>query len=164
MARIRYTGANGEEPPPTELEQAKLAGQQIANTIAEAKLARLRGDSLDKRAVIFFVENALTIQREQAMRFPVLMVRELRALLAPDLSHEHCFVIRGFIDEICREWIDEFRANLALAKIADPSAAMRELAGVEPPSQQEIDRAAQRKARTNTKRRERRERRKKSTT
>jgi hypothetical protein len=149
MARIRYTGANGEEPPLTELEQEKLQGQRITNRISETRLKRLRGDVLEKREVVFVISNAMVILRQALMRLPALVVRaqELR-----DLTHEQRHAIRMSLDKAIRTALGE--ASEALGKAGNPREAIAEIVGEAQPSQKDIDAMAMKKARTNARRRE----------
>jgi hypothetical protein len=151
MSRVHYVGKNGEPPPLTELEREKLKGQQLANDISQTRLARLRRDLLERREVVFVVENALVILRQQVMRLPSLVCGELRR---SSLSREQLFAIRMSMDNAAREFLSEVVA--ALGKAGDPQEAIAEIVDEPQPSQKEIDAAARRKARTNTKRRERR--------
>ena len=57
MSRVHYVGANGEEPPLTELEQEKLKGQQLANEIAQTKLRQVHEEVLERREVKFVFRN-----------------------------------------------------------------------------------------------------------
>jgi hypothetical protein len=91
MSRVHYVGANGEEPPLTELEQEKLKGQRLANEISQTKLRKLRQDLLEKREVKFVAETMAIVLRQELMRLPSLVVGDLRGLR---LSHEQLFTIR----------------------------------------------------------------------
>ena len=64
MSRAHYVGANGEEPPLTELEEAKLKGQRLANDISQTKLRRLRSEVLEKREVKFVNETMSVVLRQ----------------------------------------------------------------------------------------------------
>lgn len=148
MARIRYTGANGEEPPLTELEKEKLKGQQLANEIAQTKLRRLRHDLLEKREVRFVVETMAVVLRQELMRLPSLVLAELRGMR---LGHEQLFAIRMSADKTVRGALE--KASVTLERALNPREAIAELVGEEGPSQKEIDAAARKKARANAKRR-----------
>lgn len=80
MARVRYVGANGAEPPLTELEKEKLKGQQLANEISQTRLRRLRHDLLEKREVKFVIETMAVVLRQELMRAPSQAVRDLSGL------------------------------------------------------------------------------------
>jgi hypothetical protein len=98
MARIRYTGANGEEPPLSELEREKLKGQRLANEISQTRLKRLRGEVKETHEVKFVYDTTLLVIQQAMRRWPSLVVRvpELRAL-----SHEQIFAIRMSLDKSC---------------------------------------------------------------
>jgi hypothetical protein len=153
MARITYTGANGEQPPLSELEKEKLKGQRLANDIARTKLRRLHEEILERREVKFVFDTTLIVLRQELMRWPSLVVREpeLRSL-----SHEQIFAIRMSADKFIRAELDKATDSLEKA-LRSPREAIAELVGEEEqPSQKEIDAAARKRARTNAKRRERR--------
>jgi hypothetical protein len=151
MSRVHYVGANGEEPPLTELEKEKLKGQQLANDISQTKLKRLRGDLLERREVAFVIDTMAVVLRQELMRAPSLAVREpeLRSL-----SHEQLHAIRMSVDKTVRSVLN--KASETLGKALSPREAIAEMVGDEQASQKEIDAAARKKARTNAKRRERR--------
>jgi hypothetical protein len=153
MSRVHYVGANGEEPPLTELEKEKLKGQRLANDISATRLKRLRGDLLEKREVKFVTDTMAVVARQELMRLPSLVVRE-RELRG--LSHEQLFAIRMSVDKTVRSVLD--KASGTLEGALNPRAAIAEIVGEEEqaPSQKDIDAAARKKARANAKRRERR--------
>jgi uncharacterized protein YigA (DUF484 family) len=152
MARHYYVGANGAEPPLTELEREKLKGQQLANEITQTKLAALRGSLLDRREVKFVVETMAIALRQELMRLPSAAVRSLRG---SNLSHEVLFSVRTSVEQGVRSALD--KASDTLGRALSPRAFISEFAGEEQqPSQKDIDTAERRKARANAKRRERR--------
>jgi hypothetical protein len=148
MSRVHYVGANGEEPPLTELEKEKLKGQQLANDIAQTKLRRLRDELLERREVKFVNETMAVVLRQELMRLPSQVVRDLRGA---GLSHELLFSIRRSVDKTVRSALNT--ATDTLEKALHPREAIAELVGEERPSQKEIDAAARKKARANAKRR-----------
>ncbi len=153
MARHYYVGANGAEPPLTELEKEKLKGQQIANDIAQTKLRALHQDLLERREVQFVVETMAIILRQDLMRLPSLVVKDLHSLR---LSHEQLFAIRMSADKTVREALT--KASASVMSALNPRKAIAEFVGEERPSQKEIDAAARKKARGNARRRELRRR------
>jgi hypothetical protein len=152
MARITYTGANGEQPPLSELEKEKLQGQRLANDIARTKLRRLHEEILERREVKFVFDTTLIVLRREMMRWPSLVVREpeLRSL-----SHEQIFAIRMSADKFIRAELNKATDTLEKA-LRSPRAVIAEMTGEEEPSQKEVDAAGRKRARTNAKRRERR--------
>jgi hypothetical protein len=149
MSRVHYVGANGEEPPLTELEQEKLKGQRLANEISQTKLRKLRQDLLEKREVKFVAETMAIVLRQELMRLPSLVVGDLRGLR---LSHEQLFTIRTSVDKTVRCALD--KAADTLERALNPRDVIAELVGEERrPSQKDIDAAARKKARVNAKRR-----------
>ena len=150
MARHYYVGANGAEPPLTELEKEKLKGQQIANDIAQTKLRTLHQDLLERREVRFVVETMAIVLRQDLMRLPSLVVKDLRSLR---LSHEVLFAIRMSVDKTVREALTKASAKVMSA--LNPRKAIAEFVGEkERPSQKEIDAMERKKARANARRRE----------
>jgi hypothetical protein len=148
MARVRYVGANGAEPPLTELEKEKLKGQQLANEISQTRLRRLRHDLLEKREVKFVIETMAVVLRQELMRAPSQAVRDLSGL---HLSHEVLHSIRMSLDKTIRTALD--KATDTLERALNPREAIAELVGEERPSEKDLDAAARKKARANAKRR-----------
>ena len=148
MSRVHYVGANGAEPPLTELEKEKLKGQQLANDISQTRLRKLRQDLLEKREVQFVVSTAAIVLRQELMRLPSLVAGDLRSL---HLSHEQLFSIRTSVDRTVRSALS--KAADTLERALTPRDLIAELVGEEKePSQKEIDAAARKKARSNAKR------------
>jgi phage terminase small subunit len=138
--------------PLTELEEEKLKGQRLANEIAQTKLRRLHEEVLEKREVKFVTETMAVVLRQELMRLPSDVVRDLRSL---HLSHEQVFSIRMSVDKTVRSALAKAAATLERA--LSPREAIAELVGEErQPSQKDIDAAARKKARVNAKRRVRR--------
>ena len=149
MSRVHYVGANGEEPPLTELEKEKLKGQRLANDIAQTKLRRLCQDLLERREVKFVNETMAVVLRQELMRAPSQAVIDLRDFR---LTHEILFAIKMSVDKTIRAALD--RATDTLEKALNPKKVIAELVGEErQPSQKDIDAAARKKARVNAKRR-----------
>jgi hypothetical protein len=148
MSRVHYVGANGEEPPLTELEKEKLKGQRLANDIARTKLRRLCDDLLEKREVKFVTETVAVVLRQELMRLPSDVVRDLHSLR---LSYEQLFSIRMSADKTVRSALA--KAADTLERALNPREAIAELVGEERPSQKDLDAAARKKARVNAKRR-----------
>ena len=140
MARVHYVGANGEEPPLTELEQEKLKGQQIANDISQTKLRRLRAVLLEKREVKFVTETMAVVLRQELMRLPSQAVADLRG---QSLTHEQLFSIRMSVDKTVRSALA--KAADTLRRALNPREAMAELVGEEHPSQKDLDAAARKR-------------------
>jgi hypothetical protein len=151
MSRVHYVGANGAEPPLSELEKEKLKGQQLANEIAQTKLRRIREDLLERSEVRFVNETMSVVLRQELMRIPSQVVSDLRGL---HLSHEQLFVIRMSVDKTVRSALD--KAATTLERALNPRDVIAELVGEKEPSKKDIDAAARKKARANAKRRVRR--------
>jgi hypothetical protein len=150
MARIRYTGSNGEEPPLTELEREKLRGQQIANEIAQTKLRRLHEEILERREVKWVYETTMIILRQEMMRWPSLAVRAPELLHL--LSHEQLHAVRMSFDQFIRAELVKARGTLEKA-LRSPREVIAEFVGAEEPSQKEVDAMERKKARANARRR-----------
>ena len=151
MSRVHYVGANGAEPPLTELEKEKLKGQQLANEIAQTRLRRIHEDLLERSEVKFVIETMAVVLRQELMRLPSLVAGDFRAL---HLSHDQLFSIRVSVDRAVRSALE--KAATMLERALTPRDVIAELVGAEQPSRKVIDKAARKKARANAKRRVRR--------
>ena len=141
MSRVRYVGANGAEPPLTELEKEKLKGQQLANAISQLKLRRSREEVLERREVKFVNETMTIVLRQELMRAPSQAVRDLHGLR---LSHEVLHSIRMSLDKTIRAALA--RAAETGEKALSPRKFIAEFVGEEQPSQKDLDAAARKKA------------------
>jgi hypothetical protein len=151
MARVTYTGANGESPPLNELEREKLAGQRLANTIAETKLRRLREETLERREVQFVFETTMLVLRRELMRWPSLAVR-LPELLRSELTHAQFHAIAMSLDGFIRAELSKVRVSLEKT-LASPREVIAELTGEDEPTPEDVDEAIRKKNRANAKRR-----------
>ena len=146
--RVHYVGANGEEPPLSELEREKLKGQQIANDIAETKLRRIHEEVLEKREVRFVVETMSIVLRQELMRLPSQVITDLRSF---NLQHDQLHAIKTSLGKTVRAALGN--ASDTLRKALSARAAYAELTGRREPSQKAVAAARRKKARANTRRR-----------
>ena len=149
--RVHYVGANGEEPPLSELEREKLKGQQLANDIAETKLRRIHGEVIEKDTVEFLVKDTVIKLQQGIMRAASQALIDLRSF---NLPHEQLHAIKMSLDRSFRAELDKMAD--AFEKIPTPREAYAEIVGEREPSPKAVAAARRKKARANAKRRVRR--------
>jgi hypothetical protein len=104
VANVSYIGRNGGQN--AELEREKTEALRLSNEVMRAKLAKMRGDVVDRRMVTFGIESSWALLRERIMQSPTLVAAELR-----DLGLDrHSVKLR--IDDAIRRFLCEVSENL----------------------------------------------------
>jgi hypothetical protein len=154
VAHIQYIGKNGGSNG--DLEAAKTEALQLANEITRAKLAKMRGDVLDRKMVVFGIESSWAILRERIMTLPMLVAGELR-----DLGYDR-HTVRLRVESAIHRFLNEVADHLERVTSSPDFFAGLDDDAVAETNEQKIARDRKRDA-ANKKRRAKYARRNKST-
>jgi hypothetical protein len=113
MPNVNYVGVGRPNGGNGDLEREKTEALRLSNEITRAKLAKMRGDVLDRKMVVFAVESSWTLLRERVMTLPTVVAAELR-----DLGYDR-HTVRLRVDAAIRRFLNEVAEHLEHATSAE---------------------------------------------